>query len=496
MTKPPLAMRFRLWIVMACMAFAPIATAVAQPFYSGNPPNTLAPRTALVIGISDYNPLRPLMGNPVNDAQKVAALLQGMGFTVIPSLNENRSALLDRLDQLENAVTQNPGVMLIYYSGHGLSSGGQSYIVPADAKLRRQQDLENWMIPLDQIYGIIDRAKPRQAILVFDACRNDPFNGVPNSVNSESGLRATKIPSSGVYVAYSAIDGRTASNGAGDDSPFTLAFLQFAPTESSLSDVFTRVRERLISPLIQQPSNSLDSFVGHFKFAMTQADYLSEQQYFVRVKMQNISSGYDNFMNTYRSGYFYNMAAGLSAKAKEKEALTVPAGPPPPSVVPTPVVPGQINSDTQLQAVPNPDSGTASVPVTKGTPLAVIGRTDDAFRVALPNGGQGYVPQTAVEVSSIPGQVQTIPLTDNGNLRSTQPVIKAATQAAQQSQTVVVQTTLPGGASSDKATVGLKATLDTVDTLLKSGLPADKVVVSTTLRQGPEFKVRLLNLQD
>jgi hypothetical protein len=478
----------------------PSVATLADPFYPGAPPNYLSPRAALVVGIGNYNSMRPLGNNPINDAQKVTALLKGMGFDpVITSIDDGRTALLNKLDELETKIARDSGVMLIYYSGHGLSSGGNSYIVPADAKLRRTQDLDDYMISLDRIYQAIDRAQPRQAILVFDACRNDPFNGAVSAVNSEAGLKSTKFPSSGTYVAYSTVEGKTASNGVSDDSPFTKAFLLYAPSQPTLSDVFTRIREHLVSPLIHQPSNSLDGFVGHFKFLMTQDDFISEQQDFKRVQQNDISSLYDNFMNTYRSGYFYVTAADLSSKAKEREALAVPtspAGPQPPSVVPTPAIPGLTNTDVQLQPVPNPESDAKTVIVSKGTPVVVLGRTDDAYKVAVAGGGEGYVPQTTVQLNSIPGQTKTIALSDNGKLRDKGKVTEAGAQAVQQSQTVVVQTTLPSGAASDKATAGLKATLDTVDTLVLSGVRRDKVVVSATLHQGPEFKLKLLNLQN
>lgn len=478
------------------LLLAPAAKA-ADPFFAGAPPNYLTPRTALVIGIGNYDTMRPLGDNPVNDAKQVTQLLKSMGFNVTLLPEGRRNDVLDKLNDLERTVVRNPGVMLIYYSGHGLSSGGRAFMVPADAKLGSPQDLDDRMIPLDRVYEAVKRANPRQAILIFDACRSDPFAGAANAINIESGLKAAANPPPGMYVAYSTIDNRTASNGALQNSPFTTAFLQFAPDEPTLSEVFTRIRERLVSSLIQQPSSSLDNFVGRFKFTMTQADFASEQEYFERVHKQNFSSMYENFMNVYRSGYFYNSAEELFAKSKEREVLTFPVAPsvpPPSSVLPTPAIPGVTKLDLLLRSLPDPNAPTVNI--SKGTALVVIGRTNDTYKVALSGGREGYVPQTAVEISSSLEQTKTISLPDNGTLPNTQKIEESGTKAVQRAQTVVVQTTIPSGASSDQATIGLKATLDTVDALLKSGLSTDRLVVSPTVHQGPEFKVKLLNLQN
>lgn len=283
---------FRLILACTFGCHWPFVGAGAEPFYLGVAPNSLTPRSALVIGVGDYETLRPLGANPVNDANKVADLLVSMGFgRIIRSTDHpRRNDLLDNLNDLQTTVAGDPGVMLVYYSGHGISAGHQAYLAPADARLRGPQDLEDRMIPLRRIYDAFARAKPRQAILIFDACRNDPFNGQLNATEWETGLKAADPPPSGVYVAFSTIDGGTASNGALDDSPFTGAFLQWAPQEQEVSEVFTRVREALATPLIQQPSISLDSFVGRFKFLMTQADFDAEQSQYVRVHKNDITS--------------------------------------------------------------------------------------------------------------------------------------------------------------------------------------------------------------
>jgi hypothetical protein len=494
-------LRFTLACTIGC--FWPfVETVGAEPFYSGVAPNSLTPRSALVIGVGDYETLRPLGANPINDANKVADLLTATGFgrVIRTPPNPRRNDILDSLDELEATVARDPGVMLVYYSGHGISADGHAYLVPADARLRSPQDLIDRMIPLRRIYDAVRRAKPRQAILIFDACRNNPFNGL-NSIEWETGLKAAEYPPFGMYVAFSTIDGKTASNGALDNSPFTAIFLQWATQEPALSEVFTRVREVLATPLIQQPSTSLDSFVGHFKFMMAQTDFETEQGEYLRVHNNDISSLYETFMNTYRSGYFYNTAGEDLAKAKQREALKAsatiaPANPTqaasPSSVVPTPLVPGTINSDVELYVAPDLSGKPVRI-VSKGTAAVISGRTGDVFKVALV-GGEGYLPQTAIDVAPSLERASTIQVSSTGGIPSTAAIEQAAKNAVGRDETVVVQATIPSGAASDKATIGLKAALDVLDIFRQIGVAMDKVVVSPTLRQGPEFAVQLLNV--
>ncbi len=257
-----------------------------------------------------------------------------------------------------------------------------------------------------------------------------------------------------------------------------------------------------LNPLIQQPSISLDSFVGRFKFLMTQADFDAEQSQYVRVHKNDITSLYEIFMNAYRSGYFYNTAAEDLGKAKQREALNAsatlaspspPPAAPPPSLVPTPSVPGTTSSDVELRAMPDLSSKPLST-VPKGTAVVISGRIGEMFKVAIAGGGEGYVPQTAIDVTPSLEQARTIQVSPTGTIPNTATIEQAGTKAVWRDETVVVQATIPSGAASDKATIGLKAALNVVDILRNIGVPMDKVIVSPTLHQGPELAVKLLNL--
>jgi len=159
--------------------------------------------------------------------------------------------------------------------------------------------------------------------------------------------------------------------------------------------------------------------------------------------------------------------------------------------VPTPLVPGTINSDVELRVTPDLSSQPVKT-LSKGTAAVINGQTGDVFKVAIASGGEGYLPQTAVDVTSSLERARTIQVSPTGTIPDTNIIQLAGTNAVRRDETVVLQALIPSGAAPDKATIGLNATLNTLDILRKIGVPIDKVIVSPTLHQGTELAVQVL----
>ena len=104
-------------------------------------------RVALVVGNSAYRSTTPL-ANPLNDARDMAAALKSVGFDVVEALDADRR----KLDGAMRAFTDklaSADVALFFYAGHGLQLGLQNYLVPIDAKLERERDLEFETVKLE-----------------------------------------------------------------------------------------------------------------------------------------------------------------------------------------------------------------------------------------------------------------------------------------------------------------------------------------------------------
>jgi uncharacterized caspase-like protein len=130
-------------------------------------------RVALVIGNSTYRNASQLP-NTINDANAIAALFRSIGFKVINSRTDLgvldfRRAVRDFLVTAENA-----DIAVVYYAGHGVEVSGTNYLIPVDAKLARDYDVEDEAVALDRIIWALQSAK-RLRVILLDACRDNPF---------------------------------------------------------------------------------------------------------------------------------------------------------------------------------------------------------------------------------------------------------------------------------------------------------------------------------
>ena len=187
-------------------------------------------RVALVVGNSAYKATTPL-ANPTHDAGDVAEALKQAGFTVIMALDADKArfdgALRAFADQLSNAE-----VALLFYAGHGLQVGMQNYLIPIDAKLDRERDLEFETIRLDFVLRQMEIDRDgKTTIVILDACRD---NTLSKNLARSMGTRSTAIGKGlaaapaglGTFIAYSTQPGNVALDGDGRNSPFTVALIK------------------------------------------------------------------------------------------------------------------------------------------------------------------------------------------------------------------------------------------------------------------------------
>ncbi|MFN3869387.1 MAG: caspase domain-containing protein, partial [Hyphomicrobiaceae bacterium] len=104
-------------------------------------------RLALVIGNSAYVHAAPL-ANPLADARAMTAALKATGFDVIEATNADKLRFDGALRSFAGKLA-GADVALFFYAGHGLQLGMQNYLVPVDAKLDSERDLEFEAVKLD-----------------------------------------------------------------------------------------------------------------------------------------------------------------------------------------------------------------------------------------------------------------------------------------------------------------------------------------------------------
>jgi Caspase domain len=186
-------------------------------------------RIALIIGNSAYRNASPLP-NTLNDANAIAALFRSVGFEVVSSRNELgvlefKRAVRDFLITAETA-----DIAVVYYAGHGIEVNGANFLIPVDAKLARDYDVEDEAVALDRIIWALQPVR-RLRLILLDACRDNPFvarlqRSVSTRAAPKSGLGKLDDVSADTLVAYAAKEGAVSYDGGGSNSPFASALVK------------------------------------------------------------------------------------------------------------------------------------------------------------------------------------------------------------------------------------------------------------------------------
>jgi hypothetical protein len=185
-------------------------------------------RVALVIGNSAYVNAGTL-ANPVNDASDTAQVLKKFGFEVILGIDLDRAAFEKKVRAFARAL-ENADTGVLFYAGHGLQVAGHNYLIPVDAALASEHDLDFETIPLDLVLKQMEVGREGKTNIVFlDACRDNPLG---RNLARSMGTRGVSVGSGlaeaqtgvGTFIAYSTQPGNVALDGKGRNSPFTAAF--------------------------------------------------------------------------------------------------------------------------------------------------------------------------------------------------------------------------------------------------------------------------------
>ena len=218
----------------AAMLLAVLACAAAAPVLAEGQ------RIALVIGNSAYadSPL----ANPVNDARLISAALRAQGFEVIERLDVGQNAMKLAVKDFGNRLKAARGaaVGLFFYAGHGIQVDGQNYLIPIDAPIEDEGDVDIYAVGANGILRTIEDARNGLNIVILDACRNNPFaRGFRAQMR---GLAPMDAPQ-GTLIAYSTAPGQVALDGDGANSPYTAALAKAIGEPGVLVEqMFKRVR--------------------------------------------------------------------------------------------------------------------------------------------------------------------------------------------------------------------------------------------------------------
>jgi hypothetical protein len=179
-------------------------------------------RIALVIGNSKYPDAEAPLKEPINDARDVADELKRDGFNVEIGENLTGDAMRRAFDRLYGRIK--PGsVALIFFSGFGVQSNRQSFMIPVDAQIWTEADVRRDGFSLETVLGEINSRGAGVKIALVDASRRNPFE---RRFRSFSAGLAPVIAPNGTLVMYSAALSSVISDNGSDRSLFVQELLK------------------------------------------------------------------------------------------------------------------------------------------------------------------------------------------------------------------------------------------------------------------------------
>jgi len=181
-----------------------------------------ADRFALVIGNAKYPDAEAPLKEPINDARDVADELKRDGFSVEVGENLTGDAMRRAFERLYGRIK--PGsVVLIFFSGFGVQSARQSYMIPVDAQIWTEPDVRRDGFSLETVLGEINNRGAGVKIALIDASRRNPFE---RRFRSFSAGLAPVIAPNGTLVMYSAALSSVISDNGSDHSLFVQELLK------------------------------------------------------------------------------------------------------------------------------------------------------------------------------------------------------------------------------------------------------------------------------
>jgi uncharacterized caspase-like protein len=125
---------------------------------------------ALVIGNSDYKTISKL-SNPENDANAISELLTKFNFSVIKSIDRNKTQFLADISNFQKTA-KDSDITIFFYAGHGVQIEGRNYLMPLDVSGNSESSIKEGGISLQEI---IEKFPGNTKLFFIDADSDNPF---------------------------------------------------------------------------------------------------------------------------------------------------------------------------------------------------------------------------------------------------------------------------------------------------------------------------------
>ena len=201
-------------------------------------------RVALLIGNSNYQYV-PQLANPANDVKLLASVFSQLDFEVMEHQDLGRIGLIKAIRKFTTKLRENgpDTVGFVFYAGHGLQVKGINYLVPVDAEIGDESDVDVYSVKANDLMQDLISVGNGLNVIVLDSCRNNPYKARTRSLSR--GLARMDAPN-GSLIAYATSPGHVAEDGETGNSPFTSALSQELNSPGTTIEVIMkRVRQHV-----------------------------------------------------------------------------------------------------------------------------------------------------------------------------------------------------------------------------------------------------------
>lgn len=130
-------------------------------------------RVALVIG-NDAYPDQLALKNAVRDATAFGNRMEEGGYRVFRATNAGIRETLKILREFCDAA-RGAEIAVFFYSGHGVEVEGKNFMIPIDANLLDQVDLDLEVLSLEKLQRDLGASGSELKVIILNCCRDNPF---------------------------------------------------------------------------------------------------------------------------------------------------------------------------------------------------------------------------------------------------------------------------------------------------------------------------------
>ena len=193
----------------------------------------------MLIANSTYPEADPPLSHPKKDVRALSEALTRVGFEIEVAENLTKGGLQRAIDNFNKKVK--PGsTALFFFSGYGLQTNRQTYILPTDAQIWSEADIRRDGTVLETILADLNAQGAAIKIAIIDASRRNPFERRFRPV--AAGLAPLNVAKNSLVI-YSVGLGQAVNESDGEQSVFMTELLKELRSPGiTAEEVFARTR--------------------------------------------------------------------------------------------------------------------------------------------------------------------------------------------------------------------------------------------------------------